>query len=85
MHACIFARMTHVPELLRSAMEQRQLSITALAKATGIDQSLIGRYLRGEVRVGVANAPRIAAALGLDAMQLLLAPAAPADTSTDAA
>lgn len=36
---------------------------TALAKATGIDLGLLGRYFRGEVQPGIRNLPKIQAAI----------------------
>lgn len=51
--------------LVRRAMEDKGLTPARLAKDSGIHSGLIGRYLRGEIAIGVKNAPKIAKALGL--------------------
>lgn len=42
-----------------------------LAAASGVHQSLIGRYLKSKANVGPKNAPRLAKALEIDTMTLL--------------
>ncbi len=42
-----------------------------LAEKSGVDITLIRRYLKGEVEIGLRNAPRLAAALGCKASDLV--------------
>lgn len=53
-----------VADQLRQAIRESGLSANALSKATGIDQTLISRFLRGK-DMGIERASKIAAHLGL--------------------
>jgi transcriptional regulator with XRE-family HTH domain len=66
----------HSARLLAEAMKAKGWEEGDLAEASGINQSLIGRYLRAEVDVGQKNAPRLAKALGIDTLKLLYGPRA---------
>lgn len=57
--------------LVRRAMREKKMSKAALARASGVHHTLIGRYLDGEVDIGQKNAPKLAAALGLEAGEVL--------------
>ncbi len=66
----------HAAKLLADAMKAKGWGEGELAEASGVNQSLIGRYLRAKVDVGMKNAPRLAKALGIDTMKLLYGPRA---------
>lgn len=61
--------------LLRKAMKAADMDEHKLAEASGVDITLIRRYLDEDVEkrvdVGQKNAPRIAKALGIDTLKLL--------------
>ena len=58
------AFMSHNPlAALKTAMKAKGWDEVRLAEASGVDRSLIGRYLRGEVEVGAKNGVRLAKAL----------------------
>jgi transcriptional regulator with XRE-family HTH domain len=57
--------------LIELTMKERGINRAALARHTGIDYSLIGRYLTRKIAVGLKNAPRLAAALGLTQADVL--------------
>lgn len=61
----------HAAKILADAMKVKDWGESDLAAASGVHQSLIGRYLRAEVDVGPKNAPRLAKALGIDTLALL--------------
>lgn len=52
-------------------MERKGWGSPDLARESGVDSSLIGRYLREEVEIGRRNAPRLAVALDIDPAHLL--------------
>lgn len=52
-------------------MAEKSWKPAAMAAASGIDQSLIGRYLSGECEIGEKNAPAIAKALGISLVELM--------------
>ena len=58
--------------LIENAMKERGLTRAQLAKLTGINAGLIGRYLSGEIAVGMRNAPKLAVHLGLPVAEVLL-------------
>lgn len=58
--------------LIRSAMEAKGLTRAQLAKLSGINAGLIGRYLTGEIAIGMRNAPKLALHLGLNTAEVLL-------------
>jgi transcriptional regulator with XRE-family HTH domain len=66
----------HAAKILADAMKTKGWGESELAAASGVHQSLIGRYLRAEVDVGTKNAPKLAKALGLDTLKLLYGPRA---------
>ena len=53
----------HTVRLALPAMKAKGWDEVRLAEASGVDRSLIGRYLRGEVEVGAKNGVRLAKAL----------------------
>jgi transcriptional regulator with XRE-family HTH domain len=61
---------------LQKAMDLRKLTDHDLAKLTGIDITLIRRYLRSEVRIGLRNAPRLATTLNISIESLIYGDAA---------
>jgi hypothetical protein len=52
-------------DVLRTAIEQSGLTCYRIAKATGIDNANLGRFIRGELSVRLDKADRLAAYLGL--------------------
>ena len=52
-------------------MAMESIDDTELSLRSGIDITLVRRYLSGEVRVGVKNARRLAAALRLSLEEVL--------------
>lgn len=62
--------MTNI-SLIKQAMERLGLSKAELARRSGIDPGLIGRYLDGTVEIGLKNAPKLAAALELTVSDVL--------------
>lgn len=54
-----------VAEQLRKAIRDSGQSANAIAKATGVDQTLISRFLRGK-DMGIERASLVAAYLGLE-------------------
>ena len=58
-------------DLIRQALAAQGTDDTTLAARSGIDITLIRRYLAGEVRVGVKNARRLASALNLSLEEVL--------------
>jgi len=59
-----------IPVRLRSLMQQRGLSLTALANRSGIAVSSISRYLSGEQVPGARALTRLATALGVSLEEL---------------
>ncbi|WP_223798992.1 helix-turn-helix domain-containing protein [Sphingomonas nostoxanthinifaciens] len=57
---------------IRTARKHASLSQEALADASGIDRSHMGKVERGERNVTILNVIRIADALSLEASNLLL-------------
>lgn len=66
--------------VLREAMESKGWDAIKLSEESGVDVTLIRRYLHGQVTVGLKNAPLIAAPLGIEWSRLL-----PVKASKDAA
>jgi hypothetical protein len=65
-------------EMLRSAMLRKKLvkpngdpDAVALSNLSGVDDSLIRRYLDGDVSIGLKNGPRLAKPLGLKPFALI--------------
>lgn len=58
---------------IRTARLERTLSQEALADASGIDRSHMGRIERGERNVSVLNVVRVADALGVSVASLMAA------------
>jgi transcriptional regulator with XRE-family HTH domain len=58
--------------LIQGAMEAKGLTRAQLAKLSGVNAGLIGRYLTGEIAVGMRNAPKLATPLGLTVAEVLL-------------
>lgn len=58
--------MPDLVELLRKAIQDSGMSIYALGKLSGVDQSIIGRILAGERDLSLVSADLICDALGLD-------------------
>ena len=58
--------------LFEKAMKERGLTKAELARLTGINAGLLGRYLTGEIAIGMRNAPKLAAGLGLPVAEVLL-------------
>jgi hypothetical protein len=52
-------------EVLRAAIARSGLTCYRIARATGIDGANLGRFLRGELSMTLANADRLAVYLGL--------------------
>jgi transcriptional regulator with XRE-family HTH domain len=69
-HARTFLGVTGI-DVIRRAMKDQGITTAELARRTGIHASLIGRYLRGEITIGLRNGPRIATSLGLSASTVL--------------
>lgn len=65
------ARTKPPARVLRDAMTAKGMDPLALAAASGVDVTLIRRYLDEQVAVGVKNAPRLAAPLGIEASTLV--------------
>lgn len=66
-----------VSEAIRVELARRRMSQRALAEATGLSQSYIGRRLTGEMPFTTDDLALVAAALGVSVLSLL--PAAAAD------
>lgn len=58
-------------QILREAMARKDWGAVELAARSGVDVTLIRRYLNEEVEVGAKNAPRLARALGVEPALLL--------------
>lgn len=62
-------------KLLRRLMKAKRLNEIKLATESGVDSSLIYRYLNEDeserVAIGKRNAPRLAKALGVSVVELL--------------
>lgn len=54
-------------QVLRDAMAVKGWNAVELAGESGVDVTLIRRYLAEEVEIGLKNAPRLAKALCIDA------------------
>jgi transcriptional regulator with XRE-family HTH domain len=65
------ARTKPPSQVLRDAMKAKGWDALAAAAESGVDVTLIRRYLDDEVSIGVKNAPRLADALGVDVAALL--------------
>ena len=52
-------------DVIRQAMEAKDLKLADLARLSGIHAGLLGRYLAGKSAIGLKNAPKLADALGL--------------------
>lgn len=59
---------------LREVCEQRGLPVTHLADLAGVSRSHVWRLLSGEQSATLALVQRLAAALGVDPLELLRAP-----------
>ena len=58
-------------KILRAAMEARNWDVMRLSRETGIDDSLLRRYLCEEVDIGLRNAPKLSKALSIPVTDLL--------------
>lgn len=58
---------------LRKAMAAKGLGAADLARATGVNQSLISRWLKDEIAPSVENLRRVSKALGIPLLDLLVA------------
>lgn len=56
---------------LKEAMDAKGWDAMELAEMSGVDVTLIRRYLHGQVTVGLKNAPLLAAPLGIEWSRLL--------------
>jgi hypothetical protein len=52
-------------DVLKAAIERSGLTCYRIAKATGIDEANLGRFVRGELSIRLDKADRLAAYLGL--------------------
>lgn len=52
-------------DVLRAAIQRSGLTFYRIAKATGIDPSNLGRFIRGDLSIRLDKADRLAAYLGL--------------------
>ena len=57
--------------VLKAAMQAKGWTNHQLAEMSGVHQSLIGRYLAGEVDVGLKNAIRLARVLGVEVLSIV--------------
>lgn len=57
-------------------MSRKGFTAIALSDQSGVDVTLIRRYLDGQVTVGIKNAPRLARSLGVEPASLLFGEAA---------
>lgn len=64
--------------VLKEAMEAKGWDAIRLAEESGVDVTLIRRYLHGQVSIGLKNAPLLAAPLGIEWSRLLPVKAAKA-------
>lgn len=55
----------HFSEWLQAQLERLELNYTQLSKLSGVDISLLSRYVAGEVKPGLKNIRRLSAALHL--------------------
>ena len=58
-----------ISEQLREAIEASRYSRYAIWKATGIDQSVLSRFMAGKFNLSLSNIDRLAAFLGLRLVQ----------------
>lgn len=66
-------RLLRLGTTIRAARKERGLSQEALADASGIDRSHMGKIERGERNVSILNVARISDALGITMSELLTA------------
>lgn len=57
-------------EIIRLMAEQ-QMTISTLSEAAGLTKKMITRYLHGSAKANVKTAGKLAAALGVEVLQLL--------------
>lgn len=65
--------MESFPDYLQTQLDRHSWTRADLARASGIDASLIGRWIRGEVVPGVPAARAIADAVGRPMLEVLVA------------
>lgn len=66
------SRMAHDPvAVLRAAMDAKGWNESQLAQISGVDQSLISRYLNKKAEVGAKSGVRLARALGVEIESIL--------------
>jgi transcriptional regulator with XRE-family HTH domain len=64
--------MAHDPLVtLRAAMKRKKLDAQTLSRVSGVDRSLISRYLNGKCEIGALNAHRLAPVLGVEPDDIL--------------
>jgi plasmid maintenance system antidote protein VapI len=58
-------RLTTLTDVLRAVIQNSGLTYYRIAKATGIDEANLGRFVRGELSMRLDKADRLAAYFGL--------------------
>jgi len=64
-HAFCFNAEVMLSDTLRREIERSERSRYALSRDTGINQSVLSRFVNGHTGLSLANADRLAEALGL--------------------
>jgi plasmid maintenance system antidote protein VapI len=65
-HSCGMARRVSIEAALRKAIEKDGRSSVAIARAAGVAQSQVTRFLNNERSLTLPSAEKVARALGLD-------------------
>jgi len=70
-HTDVDGKLRQLGAAIRFARKERGLSQEALADASGIDRSHMGKIERGERNVSVLNVARVSDALGISVAHLM--------------
>ncbi|MFD1203554.1 LexA family protein [Sporosarcina contaminans] len=63
---------TEVAEYIQKLLDQKDMKPTELANRIGVDRSTVSRYLKGTRKINMDDIPKIAAALGVSHLDILL-------------
>lgn len=73
MHARTLCYMESFPDYLQMQLDRKQWTRADLSRASGLDQSLLGRWSRGDVAPAVDSARTFAATIGRPLLEVLVA------------